>query len=110
MTPGDMMYLAIPISSQKSVELPFPEYRGSSGIRQVGGNALRERPRHDPGNLLDAGRAQLRDAAEAPQQFLCCARADARDIFKASLNRALCASLAVKTHGEAMGFVANQLD
>ena len=45
-----------------------------------------------------------------PQQFLRRARADAGNILQARLNGALRAALPVKTHGEAVRFIANLLD
>ena len=65
---------------------------------------------NDAGDLFDAGGPQLRDAAEAPQQLLRRARANAGNIFKACLNRALRAALAVKTDGKSVSFVADLLD
>ena len=76
----------------------------------MSGHTLSERRRHDSRDLLDAGRPQLRDAAEAPQQLLCCARAYAGDVLETRLNRALCPALAMESYGEAVGFVADLLN
>lgn len=74
------------------------------------GHTFRQRQRHDPGDLFDAGRPQLRDAAEAPQQLLRRARADAGNVREACLDRAFRPPLSVEAYGEAMGFIANLLD
>ena len=76
----------------------------------MGGNALGNRRRHDPGDLFDAGGSQVRNAAEAPQQLLCRARAYAGNVFQAGLNRAFCPALAMKSYSEAMRFVADLLN
>ena len=76
----------------------------------MGGHTLGERRRHDSRDLLDTGRPQLCDAAEASQQLLRGARAHPGNVFKTRLNRALCPALAMEPHGEAVGFIADLLD
>jgi hypothetical protein len=78
--------------------------------RQVRGDSFGNSSGDNLGDLFDAGRAQLRDASEIPQQFLRRARADAGDVFQPRLNGAFRAALPVKTHGEAVRFIANLLD
>ena len=76
----------------------------------MGGNTFGERRRHDSSDLFDAGRPQLRDASEAAQKFLRSARAYARNVFHAGLNRALGPALAMESYREAVCLVANLLD
>jgi hypothetical protein len=52
----------------------------------------------------------LRDASEAPQQFLRSTRAYTGNIFQASLNRTLCPALAMESYGKPVRFVANLLN
>ena len=74
------------------------------------GDARRQGARHHARQFLDAGLAQLRDAAEMAQELLRGARADAGDFVEFARKSALRAALAVKGHGEAVRFVADLLD
>jgi hypothetical protein len=74
------------------------------------GNALGDGSRYDSRNLIDAGRPQLRDATEAPQQLLRSTRTYTGNVFEARLNRTLCPALAMESYGKPVGFVANLLN
>jgi hypothetical protein len=76
----------------------------------VRGNALRKRLGNHPGDLLDAGGTQLRDASKAPQKLLRGARANPGNILKARLNRSFGAALPVKADRKPMRFVADLLN
>jgi hypothetical protein len=76
----------------------------------VRGHALGKPSGHNLGDLIDAGGAELRDTSEIPEQFLSRARADAGNVFQPCLNRAFRAALPMKTHGEAVRFIADLLD
>ena len=74
------------------------------------GDTLGDRGRHDSSNLFDTGQSQLRDAAEATQQLLRGTRANAGNIFQASLHGALRPALAMECHSKPVSFVADLLN
>ncbi len=76
----------------------------------MGGDAFRQGPRDDPRNGLHAGRADLGDAAETPEQFLRRARPHARDLLEPCLECTPGAPLAVESDGESVRLVADLLN
>ena len=83
---------------------------GVTGTRQVRGNPLGKRSGDNPGDLFDAGRAKVSDAAKTPQQLLRRARAYALNIFSVGLKS--CASPAAAGNPTANRWVSSvdQLD